>query len=367
MATLDHQQNLLSDLWLDQPDAAARIDLRRNAGVITELEAERLRTFSEQGYLRLSLGEPESLFRDFENDIQRIWRERPANVAVSSKGGWLTAFSDSDLQGPEEGYRIADFHSFSEAAKQLYVHPQIFRYVELILEDAAVAFQSLYFGYGSEQSLHRDPMFVVTRPPSHLVAAWIALEDIGPDCGPLAYVPGSHRLPWFEFGPDTIVVNKSIVSKEQREEFARWVEKTCAARGLQTQTFSAKRGDVFIWHAGLLHGGSRITRPGATRRSFVIHYARRDAYPERRANMRRRLDGRLSNVSGRTTQLIHNNGYVGLHGAFVSPTPDPVTAPWWSRVPDELSRRLGLPPSRRVQRLVQRVFGRLSALREGRR
>jgi len=29
---------------------------------------------------------------------------------------------------------------------------------------------------------------------------------------------------------------------------------------------------VLIWHANLLHGGSPILRPGATRRSMVCHY-----------------------------------------------------------------------------------------------
>ena len=77
----------------------------------------------------------------------------------------------------------------------------MFRMVELIYDQPAISFQSLYFEYGSQQALHRDPMFVVTDPPSHLLASWVALEDIAPDSGPLAYVPKSHRLPWFEFEP----------------------------------------------------------------------------------------------------------------------------------------------------------------------
>src|SRR6266516_4337125 len=76
-----------------------------------------------------------------------------------------------------------------------------FRFVELIFGAPAIAFQSLYFEYGSQQGLHRDPMFVVTDPPSHLLASWVALEDITPDSGPLAYVPGSQHLPWYEFEP----------------------------------------------------------------------------------------------------------------------------------------------------------------------
>ena len=42
--------------------------------------------------------------------------------------------------------------------------------------------------------------------------------------------------------------------------------------GLEEQRFLAKRGDLFIWHALLLHGGSEICRPGLTRRSLVTHF-----------------------------------------------------------------------------------------------
>ena len=39
--------------------------------------------------------------------------------------------------------------------------------VELIYGEPAIAFQSLYFEYGSQQGLHRDPMFVFTEPIRH--------------------------------------------------------------------------------------------------------------------------------------------------------------------------------------------------------
>jgi hypothetical protein len=42
--------------------------------------------------------------------------------------------------------------------------------------------------------------------------------------------------------------------------------------GLTAQTFAARRGDVFIWSAHLLHGGSPIESPGKSRNSMVFHY-----------------------------------------------------------------------------------------------
>ena len=150
--------------------------------------------------------------------------------------------------------------------------------VELIYGEPAISFQSLYFEYGSGQALHRDPMYVVTTPPSHLLASWVALEDIAPESGPLAYVPKSHRLPWFEFEPGTVVCGQKV-SKERREEFNEWRRATLIEQGLETVAFTPQRGDAFIWHGSLLHGGIPVENRNLTRKSFVVHYCTAAALP----------------------------------------------------------------------------------------
>jgi hypothetical protein len=45
-----------------------------------------------------------------------------------------------------------------------------------------------------------------------------------------------------------------------------------AESGVEPQRFTAKAGDVLFWHHNLTHGGSAVTRDGATRRSLVGHY-----------------------------------------------------------------------------------------------
>lgn len=45
-----------------------------------------------------------------------------------------------------------------------------------------------------------------------------------------------------------------------------------AQAGLKTSRFLAKKGDVFIWHAHLLHGGGPILDDSRTRKSYVFHY-----------------------------------------------------------------------------------------------
>jgi hypothetical protein len=68
--------------------------------------------------------------------------------------------------------------------------------------------QSLTFFKSSEQSLHQDFSYVNSHARiSELAAAWIPLEDIHPDSGPLIYYPGSHfpdRAGFFDWGEGSV-------------------------------------------------------------------------------------------------------------------------------------------------------------------
>jgi hypothetical protein len=58
-------------------------------------------------------------------------------------------------------------------------------------------------------------------------------------------------------------------------EMPQWSDYVAAEtdrHGLLEERFLAKKGDLFIWHAGLLHGGYRIEEPALTRQSLVSHY-----------------------------------------------------------------------------------------------
>jgi ectoine hydroxylase-related dioxygenase (phytanoyl-CoA dioxygenase family) len=49
-----------------------------------------------------------------------------------------------------------------------------------------------------------------------------------------------------------------------------------AKNGLQPKVFLPKKGDVFIWHANLVHGGTPVRNTALTRKSMVIHYYAKD-------------------------------------------------------------------------------------------
>jgi hypothetical protein len=314
---------LQSDLWLDQPDAHERIEARRRAGELADADAALLHGFVDDGFVALSAGVDAAFADALDKEIDDIWAQRPADLAISPPGreGRPTSFRDYDGPVRPRGYRIPDLHSHSAHARDLYLDPEIFRVLELIFEEPAIAFQSLYFEYGSQQGLHRDPMFVVTRPPSHLLAAWIALEDITSESGPLSYVPGSHRLPYFEFEPGKIAC-PARVPPEKRQEFGRVTRQTLDEQRLETKTLTCKRGDVFIWHGGLLHGGRQIKDPSQTRRSFVVHYSTAANYTSRAASMRVRNGDDWAMPRLTTDLVLERDGARGLENPVAGPDQD---------------------------------------------
>jgi ectoine hydroxylase-related dioxygenase (phytanoyl-CoA dioxygenase family) len=128
-----------------------------------------------------------------------------------------------------------------------------------------IPFQTLTFKWGTEQAFHADSVHFTSVPERFLCGVWVALEEVDGSSGPLAYYPGSHRLPSFgTFEPGDSPARFNRLEAAQRELMARL--------GVEPVEFWAEPGDALIWTANLLHGGRPITRPGATRWSQVTHY-----------------------------------------------------------------------------------------------
>ena len=149
--------------------------------------------------------------------------------------------------------------------------------LSFILGRKVIPFQTINFITGSQQHAHSDFIHMTTYPVGYLIAIWIALEDIDETSGPLSYYPGSHKLPYvlnhdYERGGNLFTVGADSNYLKYEEKIGEIVKTT----HLPKKIFTAKKGDVLVWHANLLHGGEKITNPNKTRKSMVVHYFAED-------------------------------------------------------------------------------------------
>src|SRR3569833_3186095 len=123
---------------------------------------------------------------------------------------------------------------------------------------------------GSQQPDHSDSIHMTTYPLGYLTAAWIAFEEIHPDSGPLVIYPGSHRLP--NVISNDVGISESDIKREgysaYQARYEPFIANLIREHKLQPSYFHARKGDVLIWHANLLHGGSPRRNLALSRRSL---------------------------------------------------------------------------------------------------
>jgi len=217
---------------------------------------QQLTTWSDKGYLIWNSFFDYTRIDKIQNEVDRLVRL-----------GKLHPTHDNKLL-------FANRHS--DLIREITREKRLTELLGFILDKEVVPFQTINFLYGSNQRAHSDSIHMTTYPLGYLIAVWIALEDTHPGNGPLFYYPGSHRLPYLlnsdfnEGGTDLQLGKKDYVDYEDR------IAEQIRQQSLQPEVFLAKKGDLLIWHANLIHGGMPVQNPALTRKSMVIHYYAKD-------------------------------------------------------------------------------------------
>ncbi|MEQ1575332.1 MAG: phytanoyl-CoA dioxygenase family protein [Vicinamibacterales bacterium] len=273
---LDYDETMLP--WIDQPDADVDRYVRALPQVPPGLR-NRLEQWRDQGFVVLEQAIEHRLIDAYVADVKELFEHhRQFSATVGHpKRGTLSISELTDAEVRDRHLRLVNFHNPSLAAKKLALAGSIIDFLEHVFREQVVAMQSLTFRYGTEQHVHQDYAYVVSGNPSHLAAAWIALEDIHPDAGPLGYFPGSHRIPKYDWGNGLFYVEKESVGSGA--QFQDHILSECRKRGVELATFLPRKGDVFLWHGSLAHGGTPQRDTDRTRLSFVAHYSSVPAFP----------------------------------------------------------------------------------------
>lgn len=184
--------------------------------------------------------------------------------------------SDVTEDSLERPLKINTLYYWLPEVRNLVLDDRVTKVLRTLLDGDPTALTSLNFLKGSQQGFHLDTFYMPPVIPHRMVASWIALEDVTPENGPLQYVPGSNRIEPYMFEGHTLRV---LQPETDYSEFAEYYQKKMDKYGLKPTQLSAKKGDVFVWHALLYHGGAPILDPSLTRKSVVTHFFAAADYP----------------------------------------------------------------------------------------
>jgi len=231
--------------------------------------AKRKAYWDDNGFLVLPGFFSEEECQAVASASDRVWDKRPAGVVVddldTNRRCRAPDVSDDDARAHR--FKLNDLYLSDTQLREVTVSERVGMVLEELLGDEPVACNTLNFDYGSQQADHLDTLYMTPLSDAALVATWMALEDTVADAGPLRYYPGSNHIEPYRFSTGSY-----HVSLPEMEPWSDYMADEIDRRGLEEQRFLARRGDLFIWHALLLHGGSEICRPGLTRKSLVTHF-----------------------------------------------------------------------------------------------
>ncbi|HTM80550.1 phytanoyl-CoA dioxygenase family protein [Asticcacaulis sp.] len=286
---------------------------------LTDLERDIAIQLNTQGYAVFD-------FPDDELDarIERIRADLTPkfDFAQWRRSGWKNS----------HGLRLANAWHTNADVRAIAVNEGVIDLLSKLYGRKAFPFQTLNFPVGTQQHVHADTVHFSSVPERFMCGVWLALEDIGPDAGPLMYYPGSHKWP--------VLHNDMLgryVGAQRFEDVQGPFEPVWRAlaeqSGIQPEYFHAKKGQAVIWSANLLHGGSAQTNPEKTRWSQVTHYFFEDCVYYQPSHS----DPLVSNIEAydivdiSTQQLVPNmylgRPYESLVKASSAPASPAMTAP----------------------------------------
>jgi ectoine hydroxylase len=245
-----------SQAWLDKGDSKNRVAEKEKFNSFSADVQHQLLSWSDNGYIILNNFFDDETAESINKEIEKLVVKKKLHFTHDNK--------------------LMFANRISALLKKITHEKRLTNILDFILDKEVVPFQTINFLQGSNQRAHSDSIHMTTYPLGYLIAAWIALEDTNMENGPLFYYPASHRLPFllnndFNEGETAITLGK-----KDYPDYEDAIEKLITKNKFEKKIFLAKKGDVFIWHANLVHGGLPVSNRELTRKSMVIHYYAND-------------------------------------------------------------------------------------------
>jgi ectoine hydroxylase len=253
VGSADFQQHSIEIPWLDRSDALEKLKENPDFSQFSSETQDQIQHFIENGYLILRGWLNAEQVTEINTEVERLLNEGKTDFNFS-------------------GRKVMSAFQVSPIIDRYFRQPELLQLLSFILGKKILPFQTINFIEGSEQRAHSDSIHMTTEPQGYLIATWTALDDCHEGNGPLFYYPKSHCLPYimstdFDSGNTPLLLGKHN-NRRYEDRIQAFIEEN----NLEKAYFYAKKGDILLWHANLLHGGSPILQKGTTRRSMVSHY-----------------------------------------------------------------------------------------------
>jgi phytanoyl-CoA hydroxylase len=294
--------------WVDREDADIEGYCRIHKENLFDLR-DALLSWKADGVVIFPGAISETVLDSFDHELEKLIsapHEFHQEVKVGSLSKHTAECTSEELrQCPN--LRFNNIHYISPAARTLGLSPAVVRFLHHVFQETPCTMQTLTFNRGSQQPAHADFAFVYNQKDiAFLAASWIPLEDVHQDSGPLAYYPGTHnvvKFGFYDFGEGEIIMTDGT-NLMSATEFGVWLNGEIDRGKYPRRVFLPKRGDVLIWHAALVHEGSRINNNALTRKSLVTHYSGMSQMPDTHV---------MQDTRGMPEVLAVNGGVVYKH------------------------------------------------------
>ena len=154
------------------------------------------------------------------------------------------------------------FPEFSVCAKDIYTSQAMRNALTEITGFGSFnLMQSMLFDANTETQAHQDCWYLDSVPNGHLLAAWIALEDIDERAGRFYVLPRSNFLDFHSDTPDLA-----------HEDWIARIKRHVQAHPEQVYAPALRKGDVLFWNSHTIHGALPTKDPSFSRKSLTAHY-----------------------------------------------------------------------------------------------
>lgn len=228
------------------------------------LTKDQVDQYFESGFIVV----PSVLTADEVAEFRRVTDEICAGAAGLTEGNDVYDLEDSHTPDEPKVRRIKNPVAQHEIYDGLMRDPRILEPLKQLL-GPSVRFKTSKLnmksrGYGAPVEWHQDWAFY-PHTNDDVTAVGVLLNDVGPDNGPLNFLPGSHKGPTYDHHHDGVFCGAVDVEKEG-------IDLSSAVPCI------APAGSVSFHHVRMLHG-SDSNRSDMDRALLLYEMAAGDAFP----------------------------------------------------------------------------------------